>query len=107
MFGPDNSGGEITYKLSQRIAFLTAADPVEAKQVFDVAKKCYGMRSTIVHGRWDDDPKMEELMGTTERIVRFSFLRVLRDQALLSKFQSKARDRFLEEMVFSRYGRRD
>ena len=107
LFGPDNSGGEITYKLSQRIAFLTAADPVEAKQVFDVAKKCYGMRSTIVHGRWDDDPKMEELMGTTERIVRFSFLRVLRDQALLSKFQSKARDRFLEEMVFSRYGRRD
>jgi hypothetical protein len=104
LFGPESSSGEITYKLSQRIAFLTAADPVQAKQMFKDVKKCYGMRSTIVHGRWNDDPKMDEMTGTTERIVRASFLRILRDHDLLDKFQSKDRDPFLEDMVFSRYG---
>jgi hypothetical protein len=104
LLGPDNSSGEITYKLSQRIAFLTAKDPADAKQIFDLARKCYGMRSTIVHGRWDDDPKMNDLMGATERIVRFSFHRILRDEELLKRFQSKGRDKFQEEMVFSRYG---
>jgi hypothetical protein len=103
LFGPDSSGSEITYKLSQRIAFLTASNPTESKEIFKVAKRCYGMRSTIVHGGWDDDPKMDELLGTTERIVRSSFLRTLRDQTLLERFQSKERDRFLEEIVFSRY----
>jgi hypothetical protein len=47
---------------------------------------------------------MNALMATTESIVRSALRRVLSEPDLLEKFISKERDRFLEDMVFSRYG---
>jgi len=102
LFGSENPN-EIAYKLSQRIAFIVSKGPDEAKQQFKKAKNCYGVRSTIVHGRWQYSPKMNQFLGDTEQIVRDVFLRLLRDPDLPSTFASKDRDKFLEEMVFARY----
>jgi hypothetical protein len=101
LFGPENSGSEITYKLSQRIAFVTSDEPSHAKERFRVASKCYQTRSQIAHGRWADDPKTNSRMADTEAIIRASMVRILKNQDLRAVFSSKTRDRFLEDMIFS------
>jgi hypothetical protein len=35
------------------------------------------MRSIIIHGRWENDPEIDDVMGTTEGIVRTVFRRLL------------------------------
>jgi hypothetical protein len=102
LFGPDDNSGEITYKLSQRIAFFISDTTDAARGTFRKAQHCYRMRSRIVHGRWDGDPKMDAVMADTEDIVRSVFLRLLNEPELLLTFISKQRDKFLEDLVFSR-----
>lgn len=43
-------GGEIAHKLSMRIAYFLEKDPSKRKSTFNFMKKCYGLRSQIVHG---------------------------------------------------------
>jgi hypothetical protein len=102
LFGPDGNTGEITYKLSQRAAFFISNTPQDARDVFGKAKKCYAMRSKIVHGLWEYDPSIDITMADTEMIVRASCRRLLTDPEMLKTFMSKKRDQFLEEWVFSR-----
>lgn len=101
LFGPENSGSEITYKLSQRIAFLISDEPGHAKEKFRVARECYQTRSQIAHGRWTNDPKTDPRMADTEAIVRASMLRILQNPDLRATFCSTGRDRFLEDMIFN------
>jgi hypothetical protein len=103
LFGPKQDSGEIGYKLSQRIAFLISKNADEAKDTFRKAKACYGARSKIVHGRWDGDPKMLQLMADTETMVRAVLLRLLNNPDLPKHFLSSERDTFLEDLVFARY----
>ena len=46
LFGA-NESGEITYKVSQRIAFFLANTPEEGRRLFRTAKKCYGILETM------------------------------------------------------------
>lgn len=101
LFGADD-GGEISYKLAQRIAFFLAETPADARDLFSKAKKCYGIRSKIVHGRWKNEPDIDEGMARTEAILRTAFRHLIDSPELLRTFISKKRDKFLEEWVFSR-----
>ena len=60
------------------------------------------MRSIIIHGRWQNDPKIDDVMADTEGIVRTVFRRLLENPEMLGTFISKKRNEFLEEWVFSR-----
>jgi hypothetical protein len=102
LFGA-NESGEIAYKLSQRIAFFLANTPEEGRGLFQTVKKCYGVRSKIVHGRWKPDPEADQAMGHTESILRTSIRRLLEDPEMMRAFCSKHRDKFLEDWVFFRY----
>lgn len=51
MFGAED-GREITYRLSQRIAFFLASNQAEARQLFKEVKKAYSFRSKVAHGVW-------------------------------------------------------
>ena len=48
LFGPED-GREITFRISQRIAFFIATGG-EARDLFDRARECYRTRSLAVHG---------------------------------------------------------
>lgn len=102
LFGADDSGGEIGYKLAQRISFFLADTSEDARQLFRKAKRCYGIRSRIVHGRSKNDPDIDTGMADTEAIIRTVFRRLLDSPGMLRTFISKQRDRFLEDWVFSR-----
>jgi Apea-like HEPN len=87
LFGA-NDGGEISYKLCQRIAFFLADDPGVARELFRKAKTCYNMRSKIIHGRWKNDPDIDSVMADTESIVRTVFRHILDDPEMLTTFIS-------------------
>jgi hypothetical protein len=102
LFGADDSS-EIGYKLAQRISFFLADNPSDARDLFKKVKTCYEMRSTIIHGRWKDDPKINTVMADTEAIFRTVLRRLLENPEMLRTFLSKHRDSLLEEWVFSRH----
>jgi hypothetical protein len=101
LFGP-NEGTEVSFKIAQRISFFTADASKTARENLKVVKECYSMRSKIVHGRWEGDPKMAKAMETTENAARIVFLYLLRHPELMAVFRSRKRDEFLEDWVFSR-----
>jgi Apea-like HEPN len=100
LFG-SNGASEVGSKLAQRISFFLAETPQDAKELFRKVKACYKMRSTIIHGRWKDDPKIDDVMADTEAIVRTAFRHLLENPKLLETFISRDRDSYLEEFVFS------
>jgi hypothetical protein len=102
LFGADQDSGEISYKLAQRISFFLADNPSDARDLFRKVKKCYGLRSKIVHGRWKDTPDTTPAMADTEAILRTVIRHLLQNQQMLQTFISKHRDKFLEDWVFSR-----
>ena len=86
----------------RRISFFLADTPDVARYLFKKVKACYRMRSIIMHGRWKDDPKIDDVMYTSEAIVRTVLRHLLDDAELLRTFISDDRDKFLEDWVFSR-----
>ena len=101
LFGADDAT-EIGYKLAQRISFFLADGPEAARDLFRKVKTCYKMRSAIIHGRWKEDPKIDDVMADTEAIIRTVLGDLFADPEMVKTFISKQRDKFLEEWVFSR-----
>jgi hypothetical protein len=50
LFGDDEQRGEMSYRLSLRLAYFVGRDPSERAEIRTLAKKAYGTRSAIVHG---------------------------------------------------------
>ena len=101
LFGSDS---EVTYRLSQRVAFFNAADRVEAKTVFETAKRAYHWRSRVVHGLQIRKLRREEssdVLYDTENILRRSMAKLLSDQAIVEKFSEKNRDDYLDGLMFA------
>jgi hypothetical protein len=66
-----------------------------------MAKRGYAFRSRIVHGNWKKDPEADDRMFEAERFVRQSLLRILRDTDLIQSFSSRARETYLDDLVFT------
>jgi hypothetical protein len=101
LFGA-NDATEIGYKLAQRISFFLADTSETARDLFRKIKTCYKTRSTIIHGRWKEDPKIDEVMAATEAIIRGVFQELFANPEMVKTFISTQRDQFLEDWVFSR-----
>ena len=109
LFGPE-SPGELSFRLSQRIAFFLAADPDAARDVYDTVKTGYAWRSKVVHGMHiqklffteDGRSRSGELLLNVERTTRTAVERILADSDLVDTFSCKSREAFLNDLVFSR-----
>ncbi len=100
LFGPED-GREITYRLSQRLGFFLGHDRSDARDLFATAKRGYAFRSRIVHGNWKKDPEADDRMVEAERFARQSLLRILKEEELIQTFSSRARESYLENLVFT------
>lgn len=101
LFGPEDSS-ELSHKLAERIAFFIAENSGDARALFQKSKKCYGLRSKIVHGRWKHSPDIDQMMEDTEAIVRTAFRHIIEKPDMLPIFISKKRDEYLADLVFAR-----
>jgi Apea-like HEPN len=99
LFGRDKPDGHLTRKLSRRIAFFLADNYADTQALFDMTMRCYDMRSKIVHGRWDNDPKIDSVMAETEAIIRTSLRNIMADPKAVATFLSTRRDKFLSDLI--------
>ena len=102
LFGSDNETRGVTRRLCDRISFFLADDFAIQQDVFKKVKSCYGTRSEIVHGRWEEGPEIDIAMGTTEGIVRSVMRRIIQNPEMLAAFISPKRDDFLEQWTVSK-----
>ena len=103
LFGP-NDGREITYRISQRLAFFLSANRIDARQLFALAKKGYEWRSRVVHGMRLKRLKpelSESIMHESEKLVRDSLKRILADSTLIKQFDGRTREEYLDGLLFS------
>jgi hypothetical protein len=101
LFGPEDSG-EITHKLSERIAYFVSSTPLEREELFKRAKKGYRLRSKVAHGCRLSDKTVEEspvYLLWTEDVVRRAITKILGDPALISKFLGDSREDYLRKLT--------
>jgi hypothetical protein len=101
LFGPDDAR-EITFRMSQRIAFFLADDPTEAARLFVSTRKSYAFRSKVAHGRWRDYPETTRLMAEVESLVRRALTRSLQRPELTEVLGGSNREAYLDDLAFSR-----
>jgi len=106
LFG--GNGGEIKYRLSQRLAFFTANSRAGARDLFEKAKRGYDARSKMAHGAWgpktrNSDDAAVELTGITEEFVRHAVIRLLQDDETINKFcgSEASRCAYLDHLPFA------
>jgi hypothetical protein len=104
LFGPSNAA-EVTYRLSQRLAFFLATTGDEAQRLFSSAKEGYGLRSKIVHGlrlQRLGKEKSAQVMYEAERLTRYALVKILAEPKYCDIFAHGAkREEFLDRLVFS------
>jgi hypothetical protein len=102
LFGADDDSGKISRRLRDRISIFLGDSAATQQTLREKVRACYKTRSEIVHGRWEEGPELEKLMGDTEAIVRTVVRHLLEKPGMLKTFISAQRDSFLEEWVQSK-----
>jgi hypothetical protein len=101
LFGAEDKSWKITRRLCNRISFFLADSADTQRKLFDKVEACYNRRSEIIHGRWEDDPTIDQAMADTEAITRTVVRHLLEKPGMLETFISSDRNRFLEKLVLS------
>lgn len=102
LYGPTDAH-EVTFRISQRIAFFLGKNKEEAFSLFKTAKANYGWRCKVVHGLRVSgltDDKSLLLMSELENMVRLSLRRILSEPGIQSRFESKSRESYLDGLTF-------
>ncbi|NQT82692.1 hypothetical protein HQ563_06690 [bacterium] len=106
LFGPEDAR-EISYRMSQRVAFFLGADRESAQGIFKEAKEGYSWRSKAVHGmrldklRKKEHEKSAKLMYDAQELVRKTLKKILADPKLVKTFSGPGRERYLDGLPFS------
>jgi hypothetical protein len=77
------SATELTHKLAERVAFFLEVQPAKRKQVFNIIKSAYSIRSKIVHGdEVEASERIIEIAKQIDEIVRRVYLKILSDEGV-------------------------
>jgi hypothetical protein len=94
---------ETTYRLSQRAAFFLGANRNEARDLFQITKSGYGWRSMVVHGLRLSKltpEESEKIAYEAETLLRRTFLRILENPEMVTRFDSSNREKYLDSLLF-------
>jgi hypothetical protein len=104
LFGPQQPI-EISYRLSQRIAFFLAeGNRNDARDKFRKLKRAYVWRSKIVHGVGLHKLRSDEsaqLLYDIETLLRECINKILCDDNLITKFNGPGREKYLNDLIYS------
>ena len=100
LLGSDDPG-ELTRTLAQRGSVLLETTAESRRARYRAIKSAYKQRSKVVHGRVNetDQEKLTAALSDSEALLRSVLLRVLEDPAMVSTFNSKGRDSWLDGLV--------
>jgi hypothetical protein len=106
LFGPEDPR-EMTYRISQRIAFFLSEDVGRAQDLFRQMKDAYSLRSKVVHGMlvsksrgWNEESSQALAYGTEDVLSR-ALNKILQDKGLVGIFTGKRRETWLDDLAFS------
>lgn len=102
MFGPEDAR-ETTYRISQRLALFLEQDRTAARGLFRRIRESYSWRSKVVHGlrlAKLTPEKSQELLTELENLVRRALLAILAQPTLVTTFDGKNREDYLDELAF-------
>ncbi len=102
LFGPEDAR-EISYRLGMRLAFFLEGRSGNARELFRKCKESYTWRSKLVHGLRVKEIRADEptrLLSELEDIVCRSLIKILSSDELPKVFNSKRREKYLDEVVF-------
>jgi len=105
LFGPKDSPQELTYRISQRVAFFLAENIKETRSLYETIINSYRLRSKIIHGREmfeKGNEKNSITLKEAEELVRKSLVKILIDDDLIQIFNSTNRDKYLNNLIFTR-----
>ena len=84
---------ELTYKLSERVAFFLAKTPAERKIIFQTVKNAYSFRSKLVHGDvLEASKKIQHASEEIDKLLRRLLLKILEDEKIEKVFQKSKDD---------------
>lgn len=75
-----SSQAELAHQLAERVACLLCADAEERQRVYRTVKRCYAVRSAVLHGDYVRNSHLSDLQVSAEEcdgILRAALLRVL------------------------------
>ncbi|MBF5038915.1 hypothetical protein INP77_05350 [Methylophilus sp. 13] len=100
LFGAET---EIRYRLSQRMGLFLGTDLKEASEIYEFIKRAYVYRSKVVHGselkKFNGDESLD-LMAELERQLRKAVIKILSSQNLITIFEGKSRESYLDTLAF-------
>ena len=102
LFGPEDAR-EITFRISQRIAFFLESDRARARELYSNVKESYSWRSKVVHGLRLEKltpEKSQKLLLELEGLVRRSLLTILSEETMIATFDEKTREEYLDGLAF-------
>jgi len=102
LYGPEDSR-EINFRISQRIAFFLGTNGDDRRRLYSEAKDGYTWRSKAVHGarlKTVDESTRLRVWAEAELLIRRTLVKILLDSDLTSSFDSKNRERLLDDLVF-------
>lgn len=103
LFGSDSDKWHVSERLRNRISYFLATSAKVLQKLEGQVKACYGARSDIVHGRWEETEEFHKVhMYDTECIVRTVVRHIADKPGMLDAFLSPKRDEFLEAWVRSK-----
>lgn len=104
VFGPQG-GGELRYRIAQRIGFFLAKNREEAKEIFENAKTYYRWRSRIVHGDELNKLTREKSLDVsfmTQEYIRKSLFKILQNNNLIDLINEKRRELYFDSLIFGK-----
>lgn len=98
---------ELTYRLSQRVAYFLGDTSEQRKEIFLTMKRAYGIRSRILHGDTlppKSESNLENVSSEIDSLLRRIFLKILGSKELVDQFEqpsTKLEEYFLD-LIFQK-----
>jgi hypothetical protein len=102
LFGPENPGGEISYRLALRVACFLQTGHDSRTALFRRVKANYSWRSRIVHGSRLGkltEKESAEVSHDLEQVVREAIVAILSSSTATAVFEGKGRESHLDSLV--------
>lgn len=91
-----NIQDELKFRLATRVASLIGNSSDQKKELFNLMRKAYDLRSDIVHGEKCDFEKLQKIVSQTENVLRIAINRIL-DNKLFDEIK---RNEYWDNLLF-------
>jgi hypothetical protein len=101
-----SQGTEITHQVSERAALFIGGTAIRKKEIYDIVKNGYGIRSSYIHGSkiTKTITELKKVSIELDNLTRELFLKVLEDDHIFTLIETKSKEKefndFFKDLLF-------